>query len=406
MTEQQLSASHRSNEEEESLSTSRGLEGGRLTRRSALRHAAGTAIALGAAPAVLAACGDDDDGGSQQSADAGGTLDYLWWEGYDLQKIMGPWQKRNDIDVRTTFIGGNADIYAKVGAGGSHGIDLVGYTHGNRDQFERTGALSEMDEDLLPNVANLDPAFAKGSEISRQFLEVDGTRVGVPYYWNALGINYDSTKTDAPSSWSDVLDPKFKGKVAMIKGNFSTLLAACKALGLDGSKLTPDQVDQVKDFLEQVVAQSKTVSPSYGDWGALFASGEIVVSFPGFAQINLFAKEAGNPNVKTVYAQEGGLSFVESWAIPEGSDARELAHKWINQTLEPKLAGAAAEANASGSAVPAAADFVSAGHKELFDYSSIAEFFEENPATPFPPGESDEYLDFEGANRLLEEVGA
>lgn len=381
---------------------------GGITRRTALRRFAGTAAGLGMGPAFLAACGDDDDeGGGSAAKGQSGTLDFLWFEGYDLQgDIMGAWQKQNDINVRTTFIGGNADIYAKVGGGGSHGIDLVGYTHGNRDQFKKVGASSELDESLMPNLKNLFPPFAGGSEISSQFFEVDGKRVGVPYYWNALGINYDTTKTDPPSSWNDILDPKYKGKVAMIKSNLSTLLAGCKALGFDGSKLTPPQVDELRSFLEKLVAQAKVVAPSYGDWGSLFGSGEVIISFPGFAQINLFAKDAGNTTVKTTYPEEGGISFVEGWAVPEGADERELAQKWINETLDPEIAGKAGEANASGSVVKGAEKYVTDEHLELFDYGSVEEFFEANPCVPFPPVDSEEYLNFEGSLRLLDEVGA
>src|SRR3712207_3996696 len=82
------------------------------SRRRFLQRAGLLTAAVGAAPAFLSACGDDDDdeaaeGGGEGGGGvprASGRVDFLSWEGYDLPDPLKPWRRKNDVDVKASYI--------------------------------------------------------------------------------------------------------------------------------------------------------------------------------------------------------------------------------------------------------------------------------------------------------------
>ena len=53
--------------------------------------------------------------------------------------------------------------------------------------------------------------------------------------------------------------------------------------------------------------------------------------------MNTFAAAAGKDTVKTVVPKEGGFSFCDAYAIPEGADNADTTYAWINEALDPKV---------------------------------------------------------------------
>ena len=57
----------------------------------------------------------------------------------------------------------------------------------------------------------------QGADDGNSGIEEDGDWTGVPWTWGSIGITWDdATLPGGLSSWYDLLDPKFKGKVAMV----------------------------------------------------------------------------------------------------------------------------------------------------------------------------------------------
>jgi len=375
-----------------------------LTRRDALRKLGIGVVAFGVGPAAFAACGDDSSsgGGAADGGVKGSTIDFIWWQGYDLPDQMGEWKKANDVKVRSTYIAAAQDIQAKIASGGG-GLDLTGYTHAGRDRALDTKAASPMDESKIPNLKNLAAPFLTGSA-SSWWKTAEGERVGVPYYWGAIGINYDESTTEAPTSWSDLLDPKYKGRVGAIRDPITTLACACQALKLDASKLTPEDTEKVKEFLSSLLKQVKTVSAGWADMASLFKSGDIDVGFAGWQGTQALAAKAGKSSVRTALPREGGVTFIIGWAIPTDSDSREATLAFINESLKPEIAAAAASANVNATTIEPAIPLVTKANRDVFDYDDTEALFATNPPTPFPPNESDEYLTYEDAVSMYQEL--
>jgi spermidine/putrescine-binding protein len=397
-----------------------------LTRRRFLRRAGLVTLALGAGPALLSACGggDDDGGGEAAAEDTGvvgtlteeveaqatGDIDFLWWQGYDIPDQMADFVERTGIRLKANYIAGHDDIQAKIQAGGQAGsFDLTGYCQCYKSLYAELGILKPLDESKIPNLSNLLPFFAGEGDDNNYWVDADGTRTGVPWTWGVFGINYDTEAIpDGPTTYADLLDSAYAGKVGVVDDQSAVLQEACRYLGLDITALTDDDFAKVKEFVEGVVGQSTGVAPSPGDLVARFVAGEIVLGFPGWAAVNKFAADAGKTTIQTSLPSEGGFTYVDAAAIPITSDNDEAAYAWINELLVPQVNGEAANFLVAGVTVEGAVDFLQPDIEELVPYDALADgtLQEVAPLSQLPPIESDEFVTFEEWLTYWQEVKA
>lgn len=385
----------------------------RLSRLELVKRGGITALMLSGTPALLAACGGGKEEGAatstpsepssteplppeSQAQQALGTIDFLWFEGYDLPvDSMTAWKEANGVDVNPTYIATNDDIPAKIKSGGGEGIDLIGYTHGFKDSWEKLGLMTPLDEARIPNLKNLEPFF--GSDVGNWWVDADGTRVGVPWTWGSVGLTYDSAVfTSAPTSYDILFEPEYKGKIVVVDDPIGSYVHAARLLGLEIAKLSDSDLAKINDWLREVVKQAKTVAASYGDAATILASdGEVVLAWSGWAAMNSFAKAAGKDTIKTTLPPgEGGYSFADAWAIPPGADNLDATYAWINQSLDATVNAEAADYLIGGVTVSAAVDLLAPDTRALYDYANIEAVFELAPFDDWPPAESDEYVTY------------
>jgi spermidine/putrescine transport system substrate-binding protein len=402
-----------------------------LSRRELLRKAGLGVVVLGAGPTLLAACG----GGSESSApeapppateapatepattaagttaapaaevpQASGTIDFLSWEGYDLPGPMEAWKKENKVTLKPTYIGNHNDIEAKLKASdNAEGYDLITYYQGFKPLYSSLEILSPIDEAKLPNISGLFPFF--GSDERNFWLDPDGTRTGVPWTFGSQGIQYDSAVIKDPPTSTDILfDPKYKGKVVVVDDTAGNFALAAHLNGLDPGALTQDGFEQCKDLLHRVIAQTKGVAPSYGDYTTRFVSGDAVLGFLGWQAVNRFAADAGKNSIRMSFPDEGGISFCDSYAIPPGADNVDTVHAWINEVLDPHVHAAAAESLVAGVTVEAAVQYLSDEIAAFYPYDKLDELVANFPFYNNPPVESDEFVTFEQASDAWQEL--
>jgi spermidine/putrescine-binding protein len=212
----------------------RRYESGGLTRRELLRRAGLVSVTLGIGPGLLAACGGGDEeeaaapaaappaepGGETTAGTAaagevpGGTINFLTWQGYDLQGDQGlvDWQNQNGIQFNATFINTHEDIQAKVTQSpGTYNV--VSYYEGYWDLYKQLNVLSPLDRSLVSWV-----------------------------------MVYNPDEMSAPSSWQDLLSPSLKNRIAILDDPNCAMLVGARVLGYEPPDMTQDQVDSIIDF--------------------------------------------------------------------------------------------------------------------------------------------------------------
>jgi len=389
-----------------------------LSRRELLRRS-GALVAIGMTPAMLAACGGDDATTTTSSAAAettsttaaepaapaaSGTIDFLSWEGYDIPDPMKPWKTENSVEIKPTYIANHDEIQTKLKAGGGGGYDLITYYQGYKPLYTELDIIEALDEAKLPNLAGLFPYFA-GSE-KNFWVDEDGTRTGVPWTWGSIGITYNTEKTSELGSWYDLLDPKFKGKIAMVDDPQGSLALTSKILGYDPGALPKDKLQEVADLLSKFLAQTKGISASFGDMTTKLVSGEAVACYQGWAAMNSFALDAGLKTVLTNVPKEGSFSFCDAYALPPGSDNIDTVLAWINQSLDPVVNARAAEVLVGGVTVEASVAELNETTAALYPYDELDSLLERAPFFNNSPLESDEFVTIQEWNDKWTEIKA
>jgi spermidine/putrescine transport system substrate-binding protein len=438
---------------------------GCLDRRSLLRRAGFASIAVGMTPAMLAACGDDDDGGSSSEAPASsaapasseapasssapatseaapestaaassaessaagttaaegavgmpsanaavpaasGTEDFLSWEGYDIPDQLKAWREKNGVEVKATYIANHDEIQAKLLAGGgSQGYDIITYYQGYRPLYTELGILEPLDVEKIPNLVNLLPYFASGDK--EFWVGADGVRTGIPWTWGSIGITYDSAVvTTEPTSWMQLLEPEWKGKVGLPDDPVGSFTLACHVLGKDPAAVPKADVGEVVDFLKQIIGQSKSIAPSFGDLATQLVSGDVAITWQGWAAMNSFAAAAGKDTVKTVVPKEGAFSFCDAYALPKGADNADTTYSWMNEALDPKVNADAAVYLVGGVTVTGAPELLDDATRSLYPYEDLDGLLERAPFYNNPPKESDEYVTFDEWQAKWQEIKA
>jgi spermidine/putrescine transport system substrate-binding protein len=387
-----------------------------IDRRRFLRRAGLVTLTVGAGPTLLAACGDDDDdgGGGGGSASEGparapqasGRVDFLSWEGYDIPDPLKGWKSENGVTVKATYIGNHDEIQTKLKAGGAGaGYDIITYYQGYKPLYQELEILEPLDEQKLPNLKNLFPYFA--SDEGNFWIDEDGTRTGVPWTWGSIGITIDTRRVKSmPTSWYDLLEPEFKGRVAIPDDPTGAWALASHVLELDPAATSKEDGEKVFDLLSQVAAQSTGVSPSFGDATTKMTAGDADVCWQGWAAMNQFAADAGVDSFETEVPKEGSFSFCDAYALPAGADNVDSALSWMNESLDPKVNAEAAVFLVGGVTVADAVEHLSKDIAGLYAYEDLDALLERSPFYNNPPVESDEFVTFQEVQRRWQEIKA
>lgn len=195
------------------------------------------------------------------------------------------------------FQAGGSQILSKVAAeltAGGLKADVVDYSDG-------AAIIGQARDGLFARFAN-----EKWDSIPASLKDPNGAWVSSGAFLTAtLAYNTSAVKeADAPKSWKDLLDPKWKGKVTMGSPNYAG--TALTTLAAWDQKLGSDYVDKLgKNGLG--------VSQSFGDTENAVVSGQspiaVVLSFRAYTD-----QAAGKP-IKVITPAEGQVELITTMGI-------------------------------------------------------------------------------------------
>lgn len=336
----------------------RGLTQARISRRTALKGAGAFSLA-----GFLAACGI---GTTSQPAAAthvnwvwdkatkAGVLDFANWPLYidtgqdasggttypSLVKFTA------DTGIKVNYsepIQDNAEWFAKVAPqlqqGTSIGFDVMVVTNGiEMTNYQLKKWLTELDHTKMPN-------FFKNAAPRLQNRQFDiGNKFTMPWQSGLTGIGYNPKLTGREiTSFNDLFDPAFKGKVGMFTNNEDTGNLTLVGMGIKPEKSKPsdwqkaaDKLKGLRDsgILRKFYDQSYITALSKGDtWISMAWSGDIY-------QANL---SAGNQDLKFVVPHEGALIWTDNMCIPVGAAHPVDAITYMDYVYQPSIAAMLAE---------------------------------------------------------------
>ena len=301
---------------------------------------------------VLTACG----GGSQTTAEPEASqvqhtvsdkLNIYNWSDYVDPQTLSDFEKDAHLNIRYDYYDSNEALEAKLLTGKS-GYDLVVPSVANVGRQIKAGAYRKIDKSLIPNYANID------ASLLAMMAEVDpGNEYAVPYFWgiNTLAINTQQVKkalgTDKlpENEWDLVFNPAYTRKlkscgISYFDSAIEQIPLALHYLGRDPNSENPEDIKAAVDMMKIVRPDIKRFTSSgYIDD---MATGNLCVAIGYGGDLNIAktrARESANGvDIKVLVPTTGVGVWVDSLMIPRDAQNVANAHKYINYTLDPKVA--------------------------------------------------------------------
>jgi spermidine/putrescine transport system substrate-binding protein len=366
----------------------RGLTQKRITRRTALQGAGAVSMA-----AFMAACGI----GSKPAAVAhtnwvwdkatkAGVLDFANWPLYiDTLEVNGKTtyptldQFAKDTSIKVTYtepILDNNSFFAKVAPllaqGQSIGYDIIVVTNGIfLTDYQLKSWLTELDLTKLPNFTR----YASPRLQTRAF--DPGNKFTIPWQSGFTGIGYNPKLTGRDiTSFNDLFDPKFKGKVGMFAENQDLGNLVLVGMGVKPENSTPKDWQAAADKLKK--QRDDGIVRKYYDQSYIDAlkTGQTAISMAWSGDIFQANLSAGNHDLKFVIPDEGGVIWTDNMAIPVGAAHPLDAITYMNYVYQPRVAATMAESIEYITPVPSAQTYITqdaAAATNVADKASLVE---------------------------------
>lgn len=312
-----------------------------MSRRNFLALTAGIGGTL-----VLAGCGD----GGGAAGGAGGGADEL-----SVLYFQGAGQEIVPEKVLAAFRTAHPDLKIKTIIGGSRYPEVISAYKASGTALVNTGLFTAQAMaqgagiDMFRPLSGTDvPRAGSADQAYRQFGDA-----GVPFNTNVVGLVHRTDLADAPTSWLDLLDPAYRGKVGLYDAPQGILMgglwAVNKALGGD-----PETLDEgFKAFAEAAKAgQFSTVYNSNQTQFDAFSRGNAVLGVSILAaQANWAAQGA---KIGYVAPKEGQMAVPLYLAVLKGGggDQEKLAIELVNELLKPENVGGYNENTFAGAVYP------------------------------------------------------
>jgi len=316
------------------------LQRGLTHRRDFLRL-----MGLGGLGLAAAACGVGGQGGKEKVTASeveefwagkaqNGRLSWASWVGYieDGRQTLKDFTAATGIEVDyQEAINENTEWFGKIEpqlrAGQSIGFDLMVMTNGIQlEQCRQLGYLAPLDHSRLPNfAANVGPGFKDPSYDP-------GNVFTVPYMSGITGIAYNTRYVKEPiTSWTDLLNPKYEGKIGMMADSQELGNAGMFMIGADPEKSTEADWEKAaaklreqRPLLRKYYNQEYIEAVAKGDvWLAMAWSGD--------------AYTMAGPDVEFVIPEEGGTIWTDNLCIPRTAENPVDALRMIDYLYDPKV---------------------------------------------------------------------
>ncbi|HZU57801.1 MAG TPA: spermidine/putrescine ABC transporter substrate-binding protein [Actinocrinis sp.] len=323
-----------------------------VSRRAILRNAALGGLAVAGAGS-LAACGTAPAHKTVPVAQATGhagtdysatekVINFSNWPAYididskDKNKhpTLDDFKAQTGITVNyTEDINDNNEFYTTIDpmlAGGKDtGRDLMVLSDYMIPKLRENDYIQKLNLANIPNHGNMTPQMAN--------VPVDpGRQYTVPWASGFTVIAYNAKLISTPiTSIKELFTrPDLKGKVSLMAEMEDTVAFALMALGKDPSKFTDDDFNAAIAYIQKAKDAGQVRAYSGNDYLSDFTQGNTVVTMAYSGDVAAL----GIDYLKTVFPQEGSLSWYDNMCIPNYARHKTNAEKLMNYYLQPKVA--------------------------------------------------------------------
>ena len=280
------------------------------------------------------------------SAYATEELNVIGWCDITDSELNGPFEEKFDvkINIKTHEDPAVAQTIIEQSAPGDwdvfHTDATLIPTHVER------GLLAELDPDDFP----WDSIFPGVQQRDLHF--INGKLYAVPdvFGWNTMAFNGDRVDPEDIKSYQVMWDPKYKGRIAIWDFYVQIMQNVGLALGIKPADIDISDLPSIESKLLELKDNVGVIGDIVTIMTAL-AVGDVDIVVGGGQWIVTGLLDE-NPALDWVVPDEGGIFYLESIAILEGSNKKELAREYVMYLMSPE-GQARFSMNSCGIAMPA-----------------------------------------------------
>ena len=319
-------------------------------------------------------------------AAVGGEIHTFTWEGFDNIEPTKEWAAKNGVTIINGSMATQDDVQAKLVGGSPVRLDVTSFNQAyNHFYADELKIIQPLEMTKIPNYNEkdvFDPFFQKASWYW------DSTQWGIPFCWGLMGLVYNPKLMPTPKSYTELLKPEYKGKIAIVDDMTGTWPVLAKLGGVDTfPNVTKDELAKIFEHAKLYRDQCKTFAASNGDVASLLVSGDIVACLSVGTNVTVDTKRQG---VETLYAipEEGSVLWSDALCIPKSAANVDTAYAFINENMAGPVQAAMAKRNVCGAITRTATSFMDPDTKALFDYDNLEALLKNTPLLGIPPRES------------------
>jgi putative spermidine/putrescine transport system substrate-binding protein len=269
---------------------------------------------------------------------SGGTLNMIAWEGYTQAQWVKPFEKQSGCTVHAKYAGSSDEMVTLMRSGGGGQYDMVSASGDASLRLIYGKDVQAIDPSKIPDFKNFGKTFQSPPNNT-----VGGKHYGISLQWGPNTLLYNTKKVSpAPTSWSAIYDPKYKGKVTVpdnpiqIADAALYLMKTHPGLGIRD----PYELDSVQ-FAEAIklLKQQKPLIKKYwalaSDEIDLFKNGDAVIGASWPYQTNTLI--AAKAPVKDLIPKEGATGWLDTWMVSSHTKNLDCAYKWLAWISTPKV---------------------------------------------------------------------
>ena len=310
----------------------------------------------------------------------GGDLNFMVWEGYTDTLFVKPFETACGVKVTATYMGSSDDLVAKLRAGGAETIDLISPSSDAVTAVIEAGLTQPLDLKRIPSYGDLMASF-RSLVVARK----DTVIYGLPWAFGPNPMIYNTTKfATAPTSWAELWDKKYKGKLSL-QDDIATLYMVAQVLGFDDPadpsklyNLSDEDLAKVKAKMLELKPNIRKYWATAGDMTQLFQAGEIVAG-EGWPLMTTQLRAANFPVGETI-PTEGTTAWADHWVITKGARNLDAVYAFLEYAAQPFTQKLMSDVTAYNVANPGAKAYMTADaaalQKDISDYGTKVNFWQ------------------------------
>ncbi|MFU2128437.1 extracellular solute-binding protein [Gallibacterium anatis] len=288
---------------------------------------------------------------------------YNWTE-YIPNSLLQKFTKETGIEVVYSTFESNEEMYSKMKLTNGGGYDLIFPSSYYIGKMAKEGMLAKLDKTKLVNFAQITPSLLnKNFDPENQY--------SLPYVYGLTGIGINSAEIDpkAVTSWADLWNSKYKGKILLTADSREVFHIALLLKGFSPNTTEDKEIESAYHLLQKLIPNVQSFNSDSPD--VPYVQGE--VSLGMIWNGSAFRAHKENPDIQFIYPREGVIIWMDNYAIPKNAEHKEAAYKFIDFMLRPESAKEVIET--MGFSMP------NEGVKALLEPTDV------NDLTLFPPQE-------------------